>query len=71
MTEITTIDTDNYAAMAKAMGIANEGTSKKQKSSTLPRFKINHSAIMGEAEVKALETNQISMSKLLWQTILT
>ena len=57
MTEITTIDTDNYAAMAKAMGIANEGTSKKQKSSTLPRFKINHSAIMGEAEVKGKKVN--------------
>ena len=27
MNEITTIDTNNYAAMAKAMGIANEGTS--------------------------------------------
>lgn len=57
MTELTTIDTDNYAAMAKAMGIANEGTSKKQKSSTLPRFKINHSAIMGEAEVKGKKVN--------------
>ena len=24
MTQLTTIDTNNYAAMAKAMGIANE-----------------------------------------------
>ena len=51
MTELTTIDTNNYVAMAKAMGIANEGSTNKQKSSTLPRLKINHSAIMGEGEV--------------------
>ena len=57
MTELTTIDTNNYAAMAKAMGIANEGSTKKQKSSTLPRLKINHSAIMGEAEVKGKTVN--------------
>jgi hypothetical protein len=57
MTELTTIDTNNYAAMAKAMGIANEGTASKQKSSTLPRLKINHSAIMGEAEVKGKKVN--------------
>ena len=57
MTELTTIDTNNYAAMAKAMGIANEGASNKQKSSTLPRLKINHSAIMGEAEVNGKTVN--------------
>ena len=27
MTQLTTIDTNNYAAMAKAMGIAHEKTS--------------------------------------------
>ena len=57
MTELTTIDTDNYVAMAKAMGIANEGNTKKQKNSTLPRFKINHTAIMGEAEVNGKTVN--------------
>jgi hypothetical protein len=57
MTELTTIDTDNYVAMAKAMGIANEGNNKKQKNSTLPRFKINHTAIMGEAEVNGKTVN--------------
>lgn len=57
MTELTTIDTNNYAAMAKAMGIANEATNSKQKSSTLPRLKINHSAIMGEAEVNGKKVN--------------
>ena len=57
MTELTTIDTDNYVAMAKAMGIANEVNTKKQKNSTLPRFKINHTAIMGEAEVNGKTVN--------------
>lgn len=57
MSDLITIDTNNYAAMAKAMGIANEGTTAKQKSSTLPRLKINHSAIMGEAEVKGKTVN--------------
>ena len=42
MNEITTIDTNNYAAMAKAMGIANEGTSASKKSSTLARLRIHH-----------------------------
>tara|TARA_Y100000593_G_scaffold34145_1_gene67066 strand:+ start:6423 stop:7310 length:888 start_codon:yes stop_codon:yes gene_type:complete len=56
MTELTTIDTNNYAVMAKAMGIANE-SNNKQKSSTLPRLKINHSPIMGEAEVKGKNVN--------------
>ena len=57
MTELTTIDTNNYVAMAKAMGIANEGSTNKQKSSTLPRLKINHSAIMGEGEVNGKTVN--------------
>lgn len=57
-TQVTMIDTNNYAAMAKAMGIATEGnTSNKQKSSTLARLRINHSPIMGEAEVKGKTVN--------------
>jgi len=47
MNEITTIDTNNYAAMAKAMGIANEGTSGSKKSSTLARLRIHHTQITG------------------------
>lgn len=44
----TTINTDNYAEMAKAMGISEEPRKGK---STLARLKIIHSPIMGMAEV--------------------
>ena len=50
MSEITTIDTNNYAVMAKAMGIANEGGSKQQ-ASTLARLRIQHSPILGDDKV--------------------
>lgn len=56
MTQLTTIDTNNYAAMAKAMGIAHEGTAK-QKSSSLARMRINHSPVMGTAEVNGKNVN--------------
>ena len=56
MTQITTIDTNNYAAMAKAMGIANEGKTSS-KSSSLARLRIHHSPIMGTAEVKGKKVN--------------
>jgi len=51
MTQITTIDTNNYAAMASAMGIASEGGNSKQQSSTLARLRINHSPILGEDKI--------------------
>ena len=54
MTQLTTIDTNDFATMAKAMGIANEKTSS---SSSLPRLRISHAAIMGEAEVKGKMMN--------------
>ena len=54
--ELTTIDTNNYAAMAKAMGIANE-TAGEQEASTLARLRIHHSPVMGEAEVKGKNVN--------------
>ena len=57
MSDLVTIDTSNYAAMAKAMGIAGENTSSDKKSNTLPRLKINHSPIMGEAEVQGKSMN--------------
>jgi len=56
-TQITSIDTNNYAAMAKAMGMASEGGTEKAKSSTLARLRINHSPIMGTAEVKGKQVN--------------
>ena len=55
-TNITTIDTDNYAVMAKAMGMATD-TGTKQKASTLARLRINHSPIMGQEEVKGKNVN--------------
>ena len=54
--ELTTIDTNNYAAMAKAMGIAGQSTDTKS-NSNLARLRINHSPIMGEAEVKGKMVN--------------
>ena len=55
--ELTTIDTNNYAAMAKAMGIANEGASERKQASTLARLRINHSPVMGEADVNGKKVN--------------
>lgn len=50
MNDIATLDTNNYAAMAKAMGMSVDSGSK-EKSSTLARLRINHNPIMGEADV--------------------
>ena len=61
MTELTTIDPNNYGAMAKAMGIANEAPAKA-KSSSLARLRINHSPIMGTAEVKGKSVNVETVS---------
>ena len=55
MTQLTTVDTNNYAAMAKAMGIAHEKTSSS--SSSLARLRISHSPIMGTAEVNGKKVN--------------
>jgi len=49
LTQLTTVDTNNYAAMAKAMGIAHEKTSSS--SSSLARLRINHSPIIGSDKV--------------------
>ena len=57
MNDIVTIDTNNYAAMAKAMGISDEASTSSKKSSTLARFRISHSPIMGTAEVNGKQKN--------------
>lgn len=44
------LSTGNYAELAKAMGVQTSTTEKK--ASTLARFRIWHSPIMGEVEVK-------------------
>ena len=56
MTQLTTIDTNNYAAMAKAMGIAHEAVTQS-KSSSLARLRINHTPVMGTAEVNGKNVN--------------
>jgi hypothetical protein len=56
MTELTMIDQNNFAAMAKVMGIANEGTGRT-KSSSLARLRINHTPVMGTAEVNGKSVN--------------
>ena len=56
MTQLTTIDTNNFAMMAKAMGIAGEADTNT-KSSSLARLRISHSPIMGSAEVNGKTVN--------------
>jgi len=58
MTDVTTINTNNFEAMAKAMGIANErAESTKDKASTLARLRISHTPIMGQEELKGKKVN--------------
>ena len=52
MNQITTIDTNNFGEMAKAMGIANEVTSQKKQGIFLARLRINHSPILGSDTIK-------------------
>jgi len=56
MTQLTTIDTNNFAMMAKAMGIAGEAETGS-KSSSLARLRINHSPIMGMTEMNGKKVN--------------
>tara|TARA_R100001460_G_scaffold25386_5_gene51059 strand:- start:627 stop:1508 length:882 start_codon:yes stop_codon:yes gene_type:complete len=52
MNDITTIDTNNYAEMAKAMGMANESASQKKQGMFLARLRIQHSPILGTDTIK-------------------
>ena len=50
--DIQTIDTNNYAQMAKAMGIAGEtGSADTSKANPLPRMRLHHNNIMGVKKV--------------------
>jgi len=51
MTELTTIDTNNYAEMAKAMGMANEAATTKKQGMFLARLRLNHSPILGAESI--------------------
>ena len=53
--EVTTIDTNNYAAMAKAMGMGD--TAGEQKTSALARLRINHTPVMGQVQVMGKGVN--------------
>jgi|TARA_R100001126_G_C4848313_1_gene160613 hypothetical protein len=55
-TNVMTIDTNNFAVMAKAMGMASENDTKK-KSSTLARLRISHTPIMGQQEINGKKVN--------------
>lgn len=63
MNNIVSLDTDNYAAMAQAMGMAVDVT--KSKTSGLARLKIQHAPTMGEKMVdgKAMKVEVISGGK--------
>ena len=52
---LNTIDTNNFADMAKTMGMGADMSQKKQ-TAQLARLKISHSPIMGEVEVKGKKT---------------
>ena len=55
--QVTTIDTNNYAAMAKAMGMGHSGIYRKEDQVLLARLRINHTPVMGQAEVKGKQVN--------------
>ena len=56
MTQLTTIDTNNFDVMAKAMGLSAEASSGGN-SSTLARMRISHVPIMGQTEVNGKTVN--------------
>ena len=51
MSQLTTLNSNNFAAMAAAMGMSAD-VKKTKKANTLARLKIDHSGVMGEEEVK-------------------
>jgi hypothetical protein len=57
MNQVTTIDTNNFAAMAQAMGMNAEASKPSSKASTLARLRIHHTPIMGQQEVKGKMKN--------------
>ena len=52
MNDIVTIDTSNYAEMAKAMGLANEAPAQKKQGMFLALLRINHTPILGSDTIK-------------------
>ena len=62
--EVVTIDTNNFNAMAKAMGISNERSevTDSKKASTLARVRLNHKPVMGAVEVNGKPINAETLS---------
>lgn len=56
MNDVATIDTNNYSAMAKMMGMQSEGSAPK-KANTLNRLRLWHQPVMGQTEIKGRMTN--------------
>ena len=56
-TEVSTINTSNFAEMAKAMGMGADMAKAPAKSSTLPRLRIWNQAVMGQVEVNGKKKN--------------
>ena len=57
MNQVTTIDTNNFAAMSLAMGMAADAPKQSSKSSTLARLRIHHTPIMGQQEINGKMKN--------------
>ena len=57
MSNITTINTDNYADMAKAMGVAVTTTSTPEERLSLPRLRISHQLVMGVKSIDGEDVN--------------
>ncbi len=57
MNEISTLDTSNYEAMAKAMGMSSLAVPTKEKTNSLARLRIHHTPLMGQTEVKGKMAN--------------
>jgi len=56
--QVATLNTGNFAEMAKAMGMSQDmGGDNKAKSSTLPRLRIWNQPVMGQVEVKGKMKN--------------
>ena len=52
MNQIQTLDTNNYEAMAKAMGMSSLAVPAKEKTNSLARLRIHHTPLkIGRAHV--------------------
>ena len=57
MNQVATIDTNNFNAMAEAMGMQADAPKASSKASTLARLRIHHTPIMGQQEIGGKKKN--------------